>query len=87
LEIQNRWIKIAPNAVYVTRSADAQVGLDILGAWTLYAKYDPPQGAFDPAGFRKYIETAAQEQGCAVPTEAALAEPATITVVSKQDDK
>lgn len=81
LEVKNRWIKLPPNAVYVTRSAEALATLDEAGDWELIAFYDPPQGSFD-RDYAKTLQSAAKDEGCMLPTRKVLAEPKIITVVS-----
>jgi hypothetical protein len=45
--IENRWIKLPPNAIYVTKAAEAKVTLSEVGDWRLSASYHPPEPAFN----------------------------------------
>jgi hypothetical protein len=84
-EIEERWIKIAQNAVYVTNAG--HVGdLTAPGQWRLQSIYNPPQGAFNPTEFRKYVDSAAESIGCTVPKMEVKSKPAVFHVVAKKDD-
>ena len=86
-EIEQRWIKLAPNKVYVTKSAEANVIFDVPGQWRLETTYHPPEGPFHPAEFRRHIESAARMVGCTIPETAVSAEPITVNVVPRADEK
>lgn len=86
-EIEQHWIKLAPNGVYVTKSADVQVNLSVPGQWQFEATYHPPEGAFHPAESRSYLQSAAQIVGCTIPDAEVSAEPIRINVSSTSDQK
>src|SRR5215469_7445676 len=73
-EIKNRWIKLPPNAVYLTKAAEAKASLDQAGDWRLMASYHPPVGAFSP-DYVKVLRSAAENVGCKLPDSTAAAEP------------
>ncbi len=86
-DIKNRWIKLVPDAVYVTRSTEAKVSLDIAGQWLLKASYHPPEAAFGSVETSKYAVSAAREVGCAVPEMKVSDVPIAIIVVPSKNDK
>jgi hypothetical protein len=79
-EIKNRWIKLPPNGVYVTKSAEAKASLKQVGDWRLRASYHPPVGAFS-RDYAKVLQSAVGSIGCKVPDSTALAEPRIITIL------
>ncbi len=86
-EMEKVWVKVAPNAVYVTKSADAKVDLNEHGRWRLTATYHPPEGSFDPGGYREYLKSAAQSVGCTIPEAVVTAQPVAVNVVSPPKQK
>src|SRR5579871_2631275 len=85
-EIKNRWIKLAPNAVYTTKFAEAKARLNQLGDWRVRASYHPPVGAFS-RDYVTVLQSAAERMGCQLPNSAAVAEPRTITVLPANPDR
>lgn len=79
-EISRRWIKLPPNAVYLTKVAEAYATLDQVGDWQLMASYHPPVGAFNP-GYVKTLQSAAESMGCKLPESSVEAEPKIISVL------
>jgi hypothetical protein len=79
-EIRNRWIKLPPNAVYVTKPAEAKATLSEVGDWRLKASYHPPEPAFS-RDYKKVLQSAAQNEGCNLPESSAVAEPKIINVL------
>jgi hypothetical protein len=78
-EVKNKWIKLGPGEVYVTRKSKAQLRLSKPGTWKLTATYEPPEGSFS----RKYTEilrAAAKKARCTLPEGVIVAEPKAITV-------
>ena len=73
-DIRNRWIKLAPNAIYTGDPTKAGVTLDVPGDWKLAASYHPPEGSFDPK-YRETLQSAAKKAGCTLPVRDAIAEP------------
>jgi len=80
-EIEKSWIKVPPNAVYVTKPVDAIVDLQVRGPWRLRTSYYPPEGSFNPAKYRDYLQSTAQTVGCTVPEITVSANPVTVNVV------
>ena len=80
-DIDHKWIKLAPNAVYTTKSAIQY--FKATGRWRIHARYSPPVGSFDP-NYVEFLQSAADTFECRVPkTRAAAA--AEVTVVSASD--
>jgi hypothetical protein len=79
-EIKSRWIKLPPNAVYVTKAAEAKVTLSKVGDWRLQASYHPPEPAFD-SDYKKVLQSAAQTVGCDLPGSSVVAQPKIINVL------
>jgi hypothetical protein len=77
--IRNRWIKLAPNAIYTGNPTEAGVTLSVAGDWKLTAHYHPPEGSFDPK-YRDTLQSAAKKAGCTLPVKDAEAEPKVIHV-------
>jgi hypothetical protein len=86
-EIEKNWIKVSPNAVYVTKLADAKLELQARGQWRLRTTYRPPEGSFHPAEFKQYLQSTAQTVGCTVPEISASADPVTVNVVPAPEQK
>jgi hypothetical protein len=78
--IENHWIKLPPNAVYLTKAAEAKVTLSEVGDWRLSASYHPPEPAFN-RDYKKVMESAAEEAGCTLPDSSVIAQPRTISVL------
>ena len=76
--IRDRWIKVAPNAIYVF-SARKPVVLNDTGDWELTASYHPPEGSFG-AEYGKILQSAAKRAGCQVPRSRVTAEPKIVHV-------
>ncbi len=83
-DIKQKWIKLPPNTVYVTRPAQADAALSQPGEWKLKASYNPPVGAFSD-DYEKMLQSATEGEGCILPGSKVIAEPKTITVLSPQD--
>lgn len=83
-EIRNRWIKLPPNAVYVTKPAQAIASLNQTGEWKLKASYDPPVGAYS-RDYEKMLQSAAEDEGCSLPRSMVDAEPKIISVLPSKD--
>jgi hypothetical protein len=79
-EIKNRWIKLPPNAVYVTKAAEAKATLSEVGDWRLYASYHPPEPAFN-RDYKKVLQSTAENAGCNLPGSSAVAQPKIINVL------
>jgi hypothetical protein len=79
-EIKNSWIKLPPNGVYLTKSAEAKASLNQVGDWRLRAFYHPPVGAFSRA-YVKVLQSAAENIGCKLPDSSAVAQPRIISVL------
>jgi hypothetical protein len=77
--IRNRWIKLAPNAIYTGNPTEAGVTLSVVGDWKLTAHYHPPEGSFD-SKYRDTLQSAAKKAGCTLPVRDAEAEPKVIHV-------
>jgi hypothetical protein len=87
-EIEQHWIKLAPNAAYTTKLAKAQVSLSVIGPWRLKAIYHPPECSFSTAAeCASYLQSAAQRVGCVVPEVVVTAAPVTVSVVPPPDQK
>jgi hypothetical protein len=78
-EIKDRWIKLPPNAVYVTKGAEAQATLSEVGDWRLTASYPPPEPAFD-GDYKKVLQSSAENAGCNLPDKSVVARPKIINV-------
>jgi hypothetical protein len=86
-EIRGKWIQVPPGAAYATDLAEAQANVEKPGVWRLVAYYRPPVAHFsDRARYRRYLQTAAAEAGCAIPDALASA-PIEITVWAKPEKK
>jgi len=85
-EIKNRWIKLPPNAVHVTKSTEAKASLNETGDWQLKASYHPPVGAFS-RDYVTVLQSAAERMGCKLPDSAAVAEPKIISVLPSNRDR
>jgi hypothetical protein len=79
-EIEERWIKLAPNQVYVAKSRTAN--LSSTGKWQLSAIYNPPECPFNIAECTLYVKSAAQSVGCVVPEMVVTSPSAAINVVA-----
>jgi hypothetical protein len=79
-EIKGQWIWINAGGTYTSKPVQPVTRLDKLGRWELKSDYVPPQGAFNPEGFRKYIGSAARTAGCVVPETMVSAESVYLTV-------
>jgi hypothetical protein len=66
-EIEEGWVKLAPNQVHVTKSTKARVDWRFSGQWQLRATYNPPGCSFNIAECTRYLKSAAQNVGCTVP--------------------
>jgi len=87
-EMEQHWIKLAPNAAYTTKLAKAQVRLSVVGPWRLKAIYHPPECSFSTAAeCASYLQSAAQRVGCVVPEVVVTAAPVTVNVVPPPDQK
>ena len=85
-DVEQHWIKIAPNAAQMTKSSEAHVSLATLGRWRLQAIYHPPEAAFgDAVEYRAYLQAAAEKFGCTVPEIEATAKPVTVSIVPPPD--
>ena len=73
-DINNRWIKLSPNAIYVTKAAEAKATLDQVGDWRLSASYHPPEPAFG-RDYKKVVQSAAVHASCNLPDSSAVAQP------------
>jgi len=76
-EIRNRWIKLPPNAAYVTGTTEAKIELSEGGAWRLTASYHPPVASFG-AEYKRVLQS--QKAGCELPDSGVVAEPKLISV-------
>jgi len=85
-EIQEHWIKLAPNAVYTTAPYAAYGTLDKSGQWELIAHYHPPEGAFD-RDYRDHLQSAAAKAGCTLPTADVFSPTVTVTAISPSEKK
>ena len=79
-EVRNDWIKLPPNAVYLTKAAEAHVTSKEIGDWRLNASYHPPEPAFDP-DYKRVLQSAAESAGCTLPDSSARAQPRIISAV------
>jgi hypothetical protein len=79
-EIKNRWVKLPPNAVYVTNAAEAKATLSEVGDWRLSASYHPPEPAFN-SDYKKVLQSAAENAGCSLPDSSVVARPKIINVL------
>jgi len=86
-EIEQHWIKLAPNAAYITKSAEAQWDLSVVGQWRLKATYAPPECAFNIVECTKDLKSAAQAVGCTVPEKVNSADPVIVNVVPPPEQK
>ena len=87
-DVEQHWIKIAPNAAHMTKSSEAHVSLAVVGRWRLKAIYQPPEAAFgDAVEYRAYLQAAAEKFGCTVPEIEATARPVIVSVVPPPEQK
>jgi hypothetical protein len=85
-EIRNRWIRLSPNAVYVTKAAKAKATLSEVGDWRLSASYYPPEPSFNRE-YKKVLQSAAQNAGCALPASSVVAQSKVINVLSSPTNR
>lgn len=80
-DIANVWIKLAPNAVYVSRRAPVRFKLNTEGDWELQASYYPTERTFGSAQGREELLDLARETGCNPPESVANSPSTKIQVV------
>jgi hypothetical protein len=80
-EIEQRWIKVLPNARYTTESTQFATKFSVPGQWQLESTYFPPESGFG-RGYREHLKTAASSVGCTLPDADVSAEPITIFIVA-----
>jgi hypothetical protein len=85
-DINKRWIKLPPNAVYVTNATEAQVTLSEVGHWRLSSSYHPPEGSFS-AKYKTILQNAAQRAGCRLPESVVAAQSRLINVRPADPDR
>lgn len=81
-EIQQHWVKVPPRMEYTTESAQVKTNFNWPGEWRVQKTYRPPEGSFDPAGYRERMKFAALSVGCTLPETEVSAEVVTLTVHS-----
>jgi len=81
-DIEHKWIKLAPNAIYNIKSP-AQY-LKATGQWRIHAQYSPPVGSFDQ-NYVAFLQSAADTFECRVPKTTANAS-AVVTVVAASNE-
>jgi hypothetical protein len=86
-EIEQQWIKLAPNATYETKSAVVHLDLSVSGRWRLKGAYHPPECSFNTVRCNDYLRSTAQSAGCFVPEKFVAAEPVTINVAPTPNQK
>jgi hypothetical protein len=80
-EIEEQWIKLAPNATYETESSVVTFNLDVSGGWRLRGSYHPPECSFNNLKCNESFRATVKSTGCVVPEKFVTAEPVTINVV------
>jgi hypothetical protein len=80
-EIEQRWTKLGPNTVFVIKG-QAQTKVLAVGEWRVWSTYSPPVGAFDPPGFKNYMDSATNSFGCTIPRLRVKSEPVLFRVVA-----
>jgi len=86
-EIEESWVKLAPNQVYVVKLTKALVNLRSSGQWQLKATYQPPQCSFNFDECMKYLRSEAKKVGCTVPEIRISAESIQVNVAPPPDQK
>jgi hypothetical protein len=86
-EIEQSWVKLPPNQVYVLKSTRQRVNLSTSGQWQLRAAYHPPACSFNVAECTRYLRSAAESIGCTVPETVVIAEPGAVNVVPTPEQK
>jgi hypothetical protein len=86
-EIEQSWVKLPPNQVYVLKSTKQRVNLSTSGQWQLRATYSPPECSYNVAECTRYLRSAAASLGCTVPGLVVRAKPATVNVLPPPDQK
>jgi len=81
-EIRNHWINLPPNAVYVTKAAEAKVTLSEVGDWRLNTSYHPPEPAFN-RDYKRVLQSAAEDAGCSLPDSSVVAQPRIVNVLPR----
>jgi hypothetical protein len=79
-EIKERWVWLRPTESYVTTSLGVRTTLSSPGQWRINVSYRPPEGSFHPAEYRKYLGSAAESVGCALPQAEIAADPVSFSV-------
>jgi hypothetical protein len=85
-DVKDRWIKLSPNAVYLTHATKAKARLSEAGDWRLTASYHPPEGSFSEK-YQKVLRSAAKKAGCELPESIVVAEPKIVSVHSADTDR
>lgn len=81
-EIEQRWIRLAPNAVYTTGDFPSSLRLDTPGRWKLRADYVPPDLRSGGArGDRWDLQTVLEHFGCSMPSQSVTSDAVGISVV------
>ena len=80
--MQQTWIQLGPNQIYVTKRAPTRFELDTPGEWKLRAEYIPPLAPFNPEGSRERLRTLAEKVGCTPPEVDATSAIERISVVA-----
>jgi len=86
-EIEQSWVKLAPNQTYTLKSGKSKLSVDSIGRWQFMATYNPPGCSFNVAECMNYLRSAAESVGCSVPEMVVKALPVTITVVAPPEPK
>jgi hypothetical protein len=80
-EIEQRWIKLGPNQIYLTSMTMALFQLDTPGDWRIYGAYDAPVASFNSKDSKERLRAVAEKAGCTPPSLDAFAPVVTIRVV------
>ena len=86
-EIEQSWVKLAPNQAYVVTSAKATLNLHSTGPWRLWATYNPPECSYNVAECMLYLKSTAESVGCTVPEKAVTAKSVMVNVVPPPEQK
>ena len=84
-EIQDSWVKLAPNQVYVVKLKKSVAYLHFSGQWQLTATYQPPECSFGNCS--KYLQSEAKKVGCTVPEIRVSTEPITVDAVPRPEQQ
>ncbi len=86
-EIEQSWVKLAPNQTYRLKSGKSRLSVDAIGQYQFTTTYNPPECSFNVAECMNYLRSTAESVGCSVPKTLVTALPVYLTVVAPPEPK